>query len=178
MTLPPYPHYPELTGEKIRLRAVQPTDISSIVAISFYDSVPAQSVAEAAAMQARIDQDYQAGESIHWAITALATGKIVGTCGFHRGFEKGVGELGCVMLPEFREQGLMAEALRLAVGFGVKTAGLRGIRAITTLDNFPAIELLERLGFQPAAGFSAPEIEYHLPADSPAAGLLLESLHG
>jgi ribosomal-protein-alanine N-acetyltransferase len=99
MNLPPYPIFPSITGDKISMRAIALEDIQEIVVISFYDGVQATSVKDATAMQARIKTDYLEGNSIHWGIADKVSGKIVGTCGFYRGLDKGEGELGCVLLP-------------------------------------------------------------------------------
>jgi ribosomal-protein-alanine N-acetyltransferase len=55
------------------------------------------------------------------------TNKIIGTCGYYRGFEKGAGELGCVLLPQHRGQGYMTSALLLAIEFGLNTIGVKCI---------------------------------------------------
>ncbi|MEO7215953.1 hypothetical protein [Mucilaginibacter sp.] len=64
MNLPPYAQYPRLTGEGILLREVLPADIPALMAIFFYDGKPADTLTEAREMQARIDADYAAGNSI------------------------------------------------------------------------------------------------------------------
>lgn len=60
----------------------------------FYDIIQAKTEQAAAAMQTKINSDYIEGNSIHWGIADKATNKIVGTCGYNRGLDKGVGEPG------------------------------------------------------------------------------------
>lgn len=147
MILPPYPEHPKMVSEDIVLRELKSYDVRQLVTISFYDGKRAVSEPEAAAMLERIQQDYLNGESIHWGIEEKISGKIVGTCGYYRGFKNTSGELGFVMLPQYRGKGYMAEALRLAIAFGFKI-GLRKIIAVTTEENLSAVKLLERLKFK------------------------------
>lgn len=160
MNLPPYDTHPTLSNEKVVLRQVLPSDIADILEISFYDAVQATTIEEALAMQEKIDQNFRDGNSIHWGIADTKTNKLVGTCGYYRGFDKGAGELGCVMLPAFRGQGFMTNALQLAIRFGLNDIGLERIWAITTKGNLNAIQLLERLQFVKIADLEQDEIEY------------------
>lgn len=162
MNLPPYPIFPSLTGDKISMRAIAMEDIQEIIAISFYDGVQATSVKDATAMQARINTDYLEVNSIHWGIADKVSGKIVGTCGFYRGLDKEEGELGCVLLPQYRKQGYMSEAMAAAIEFGLNTIGLKRVWAITSQNNTPAIKLLEKLTFVKVVDLENNEIEYEL----------------
>lgn len=105
MRLPPYDKFPCISDDKILLRQIQFSDINDIVEISFYDSIQATALTEAIEMHAKINMDYSNGNSIHWGIADKLTNKIIGTCGYYRGLDKGEGELGCVLLPQYRGQG-------------------------------------------------------------------------
>ena len=160
MKLPPYDKFPEIISAAIVLRQVKTDDIKDLVEISFYDSRPALTVEDATEMQDRINLDYQNGSSIHWGIADKQTNEIMGTLGYYRGFDKGVGELGCVLRPAFRGKGFMTTAMKLATGFGLNDIGLTKIIAITTKQNNRAIKLLERLHFIKTADLKEGEIEY------------------
>ncbi|WP_018478659.1 GNAT family N-acetyltransferase [Pontibacter roseus] len=162
MKLPPYDNFPTLSGDKITLRQILPTDIQDLIEISFYDAIQATTVEQAAEMQDKINQDYRDGNSIHWGIIENATNRISGTCGYYRGLEKGEGELGCVLLPQFKGLGIMTDAMRLAIDFGLNHIGLKRIWAVTTRKNDKAIQLLERLGFIKIADLPDDEVEYEL----------------
>ena len=162
MKLPPYNIFPTIAGDKISLREILVTDIKNLVDISFYDAVQATSVQQATEMQEKISKDYIDGNSIHWGIEEKLTKKIVGTCGYYRGFNNGTGELGCVLLPQYRGQGFMTSAMLLAIDFGLNNIGLKRIRAITSQQNSAAIRLLERLNFIKIAGLHDNEVEYEL----------------
>lgn len=160
--LPPYSNFPILKGERISLREISDADLEEIIDISFYDAIQATTVEIAGEMQAKIDNDYRAGNSIHWGIVENATDKIAGTCGYYRGFENGEGELGCVLLPEFQGKGYMTAAMLLAIDFGFDEMGLKRIWAATNKKNAQAIKLLERLNFTKVGELPDDEVEYEL----------------
>lgn len=161
MKLPPYSKFPEVISDKIILREVRTEDIKDLIEISFYDGKPALTVEDAAEVQNKINIDYQNGSSIHWGIVDKYTNKIVGTLGYYRGFENGVGELGCVLKSKFRGQGYMTIAMKLAIEFGFNEIGLTKIIAITSKQNYDALKLLERLNFMKTADLPDDEIEYN-----------------
>lgn len=160
MQLPPYTSFPDLISEHISLKKIAPSDVNAIVEISYYEGIQAQNVKEAMEMQLKINKDYEVGSSIHWGIFDNNTGKIVGTCGYYRGFNQGRGELGCVLLPEYHSKGVMTKALTAAIDFGLNTIGLAHIVAITTKGNEKAIKLLARLNFIKTADLEDDHMEY------------------
>lgn len=143
----PFDPFPTLFDENLLLREVLYADMHALWEISYYDGQPARSAEEAWEMQKRINADYAAGNSVHWAIVDAVTQSVVGTCGYYRGFEAESGELGCVLLPQYRQKGFMTTALWMAIQYGFDTLGLKKITALTHKENARAIRLLERLGF-------------------------------
>ena len=162
MKLPPYDTFPSISDDKISLRQIQFSDINDIIEISFYDAIQAATLTQAMEMQAKINTDYSSGNSIHWAIADKLTNKIIGTCGYYRGLDKGEGELGCVLLPQYCGQGYMTFALLLAIEFGQNNIGLKRIWARTTKQNEKAIKLIEKLNFIKIADLDNNEIAYEL----------------
>lgn len=162
MNLPPYDKFPSISDDRILLRAIRYSDLKYLIEISFYNAIQARIFKEAAEMQTKINEDYSNGNSIHWGIVDKSTNKIVGTCGYYRGLDEGEGELGCVLLPQFRGQGFMTAALLLAIKFGLNTIGLSRIWAITTKQNVKAIKLIEKLKFIKVADLDGNEVEYEL----------------
>lgn len=160
MNLPPYKDFPNITGNKILLRQVLRSDLKDIIEISFYNRKQAKSLEEATMMLDKIDNDYMEGNSIHWGIAFNSTNILVGTCGYYRGFDNGEGELGCILLPHFRGQGFMLEAMQLAIDFGFNSIGLKRIWAITSKHNFKAVSLLNRLSFIRVKELQNDEIEF------------------
>ena len=165
MKIPPYDAFPNISDDKILLRQIQVSDINDIIEISFYDSIQATTFTQAIEMQDKINVDYNNGNSIHWGIADKSTNKIVGTCGYYRGFDKDAGELGCVLLPQYRGQGYMTFAILLAIKFGLNKIGLKRIWAITTKQNEKAIKLIEKLNFIKIADLNDNKVEYELRQD-------------
>ena len=162
MKLPPYDNFPTISDDKISLRQIQFSDITDLIEISFYDAIQATTMKQAKEMQTKINEDYIDGNSIHWGIADKLTKKIVGTCGYYRGLDKGEGELGCVLLPKYRGQGYMTSAMLLAIEFGLHDIGLRRIWAITNKQNEKAINIIEKLNFIKIAELGDNEVEYEL----------------
>lgn len=162
MRLPPYEKFPNISDDKISLRQIQFSDINDIIEISFYDSIQAKTFTQAIEMQEKINEDYNNGNSIHWGIADKLTNKILGTCGYYRGLDKGEGEMGCVLLPQYRGQGYMTFAMTLAIEFGINVIGLKRICAVTTKQNEKAIELIEKLNFTKIADLGENKVEYEL----------------
>lgn len=160
LNTPPYTTFPNIISDDLILREIHEEDVLDIINISFYDAKQALNVDEALEMQNKINLDYKNGSSIHWGIADRNTNKIVGTIGYYRGLEDGVGEIGCVLKPEFQGKGFMTKALLLIVEFGFNTIGLLKIIAITTLQNTSAIKLLERTNFIKIKELPDHEIEF------------------
>lgn len=164
--IPPYDDFPFVSNGKISLRQILNSDIRDLIEISFYDSIQATTLEQAIEMNSKINRDYEAGKSIHWGIVDNLTNIMVGTCGYYRGFYKGQGELGCVLLPKYRGQGFMTSAILLAIEFGIKKIGLNRIWAVTSIKNEKAIKLLERLDFKKIRVLDENEVEFELITQS------------
>lgn len=162
MKLPPFDNFPTITDDKILLREIVASDLVDLIEISFYDGLQSKSLEQAATMLSKIKNDYSEGNSVHWGIADTITNKIVGTCGYYRGLNKGEGELGCVLLPQYQGRGYMTSAMLLAINFGINTIGLKRIWAITSQDNSGAIRLLERLNFIKVNDLDGNKVEYEL----------------
>jgi ribosomal-protein-alanine N-acetyltransferase len=144
---PPYQNFPILNANQIVLREVTSADADDIMKISYYDGIQASNPNEAVAMQRKINQDYLQGNSIHWGIVDTQSSKLVGTCGYYRGFINNTGELGYVLKPSFEGRGFMTNALTQAIEFGINIIGLKKIIAITEKNNIKSQNILKRLNF-------------------------------
>lgn len=148
MKYPPFHSFPNLENQNVLLRKIHEQDLECIIEISFYDGQKAKSIQQAREMNNQINENYQNGESIHWLIFDKKSNQIAGTCGFYRGFLNSSGEIGCVLLPHAQGKGIMLEALKLIIDFGIKEMKLHKIWTATDFENQKAIKLLDRLGFQ------------------------------
>lgn len=136
-----------LSSNQIFLRQVINADADEIMEISYYDGIQASNPNEAIEMQEKINQDYLQGNSIHWGIVDAQSSKLVGTCGYYRGFVNDTGELGYVLKQSFEGRGYMSNALKKAIEFGINIIGLQKIIAITEKSNIKSQNVLKRLNF-------------------------------
>lgn len=141
---------PELRTPRLHLRALRAADLGAVWPITFYGGQPAATPAEARQMLARIEQDYQEQKLLHWVLTLAATGELVGTAGFYRGFAGRCGEIGYVLLPAYRGRGLMTEAVQALCALGFAKLELSQIVAYTDPANVASQQVLRRSGFEPA----------------------------
>jgi [ribosomal protein S5]-alanine N-acetyltransferase len=162
MKLPPYYIFPTISADKISLRQILKEDVEHLIEISFYDGIQATTLKQATEMLDKINKDYLNGNTVHWGIADNITNRIIGTCGYYRGFENRSGELGCVLLPQYQGKGFMTSAMSLAIAFGFKHMGLKRVAAITTNQNLKAVKLLERLSFIKVAELEGDLIEYEV----------------
>lgn len=147
LLLPPYNPFPILSLDSLHLRKITLNDLEHILPITTYDAVKARDLADVKKMLRKIELDYQLGNSISWGIARKEDDKIIGTCGYYRGFENETGEIGFILREEYRRMGYMSIAVSLVARFGLNTMGLKHIIAITTENNKPTIQLLEKLKF-------------------------------
>jgi ribosomal-protein-alanine N-acetyltransferase len=162
MSLPPFDQYPILTDNIIILRPSRIADIPDIMEICFYDGKVAESQEEAKDMLQKINRDYENGNSIHWVISDFILHQTIGTCGFYRGFQNDTGEIGYVLLPEFRGHGWMTYAVQLMIRFGFNDMGLKRIIAFTDMENVKSQKVLERIGFSLSDSKEDGNLEYEL----------------
>ena len=141
-----------LRGPSLTLREVLEADAGDVREFTVYDGVPALTDEDAAATLRRIHADYHRGEAVHWGICAAGTGRVVGTCGYYRGFDDQTGEIGYVLGAAWRGRGYMTEAVHLVVNFGFDAMGLENVVAYTDATNLPSIAVLRRCGFEEGAG--------------------------
>ena len=142
MKYPPFDTFPILSSEKVILRELAYTDTDQLLEIFTYDGKLAETPHEVIEMLDRIDENYRIGEGINWGIVDRETNEIAGTCGYYRGFGNETGEIGFIMRPAFRRKGLMSEALKLAVAYGIEELQLKRVISITKKSNEAALILL------------------------------------
>lgn len=148
--------FPELRGERIRLRGPRAGDVDALFAlfsdprVTRYWSRPAmQARAEAEALIADIAEGFEQRRMLNWVI-ADAEDAVIGSCTLfqfdarHRRVE-----LGFALQRSQWGRGLAREAAALAIGWGFGTLGLHRIDACIDPDNAASRALLVRLGFVP-----------------------------
>ena len=147
---------PELLTPRLRLRALQADDAPALLEVlgdeqvTRYHSMPTlSSLAEASDALAGVDQRFQAGEMIRWAIQPRTDRRLIGTVGLlHVVAEHRRGELGYELARRWWGRGLMPEAAAVVIGYGFTVLGLHRIEAGVLVGNDPSVRVLQKLGFQ------------------------------
>lgn len=140
--------FPTLENDRVILREVQESDLNQLIEISFYDGIQAKDIIDAKVMNERIGDDYLSGNSIHWLITSVPNGDVLGTCGFYRGFQDDIGEIGYVLKKEHQGKGYMTDALYLILNFGWEKLELLAIKGVTSTHNQASKNVLRKSGFK------------------------------
>lgn len=92
---------------------------------------------------------YRVGDFFDWAITLRENGKMIGTCGFTSfDFANNAGEVGYVLNPQYRGQGLVPEALRAVMNFGFDTLKLHRTEAKFIEGNDASLRVMEKVGMK------------------------------
>lgn len=151
---PPFSTFPNLENDRIILRQCQASDFAELIEISFYDGIQAKDIIDTKIMNERIANDYLSGNSIHWLITSAISGEVLGTCGFYRGFQDNIGEIGYVLKKVHQGKGYMADALKLILDFGWKKLELIAIKGVTSIDNQASQKVLTKSGFKESETFN------------------------
>jgi len=95
------------------------------------------------------NQGLQDKNYYYWAIADIETDKILGTiCLWNIDKSKAKGELGYGLFPGNTGKGIMTEAVKRILAFGMQEVNLQIIEAYTSCANLKSISMLKRLNFQ------------------------------
>ena len=149
-----FSHIPELETERLLLRQMRVCDSADM-----YDYARRPEVTEYLLWRPHSDVQYtrryleylggryRIGVHYEWAVIHKETGRMIGTCGFARiDSAHNCGEIGYVLHPDFRGQGLITEAAERVLQFGFGVLGLNRIEARYMVGNEPSRRVMNRLG--------------------------------
>jgi [ribosomal protein S5]-alanine N-acetyltransferase len=147
--------FPELTTERLRLRAPLPGDAAALLAVfgdpevTRYHNVPTlTTLAEAQALLERLAQRYAARDTIRWAIELVEHREMIGTLGLLRfNFEHRHAEIGYEIARRWWGRGLTPEAAAAVIRYGFSVLGLHRIEAGVLPGNDASVRVLQKLGF-------------------------------
>lgn len=92
---------------------------------------------------------YRLGQHYEWAMVSKADWHMIGTCGFSRiECPQNAAEIGYVLNPAYRGQGLVAEAAERVLRFGFDVLGLHRVEARYMVGNDASRRVMEKLGMQ------------------------------
>src|SRR5690606_2517771 len=97
----------------------------------------------------KINKGIAENESILWGITLNENvQKIIGTiCLWNVSIEENKAEIGYVLHPDFQGKGIMQEAVKAVIDYGLNTMQLDKIEASIHPENIKSIRLLEKYDF-------------------------------
>ncbi len=148
---------PELETARLRLRRWRTGDVDAYARISADPQVlryisPGGPLSRAQARQAieALERHWRERGFGHWAAEDKATGALAGRVGLlhHPDWPEepeGV-EVGWIIAPAFRGQGLATEGARASLRFGFERAGLDHIISVAEPDNAPSLRVMEKAG--------------------------------
>jgi [ribosomal protein S5]-alanine N-acetyltransferase len=147
--------FPELTTNRLRLRAFSRADATDLLALrsndrvmQFLDRAHMSSEEEALLLINKIINDLTNNEAINWAISLKEDKRLIGTIGFWRiDKDHHRGQIGYMLMPAFHGKGLMQEAIAAAIDYGFTHMKLHSIEAHVNPGNADSIKLLERNRF-------------------------------
>ena len=146
--------FPVLTTDRLLLRQPEADDAADVLVfrgdpeVQRFNSEPHSSEAQSIELIEEIRREYEERTGVCWAVTLVATGRVVGLFGisawdrYHRR-----AEVGYDLARDHWGKGLAGEALAAVLAFGFDALDLHRIEALTIADNHASVRLLERLGF-------------------------------
>ncbi|CAN5516004.1 GNAT family N-acetyltransferase [soil metagenome] len=138
---------PVLETQRLKLRKVEDSDLEYIIPIIFCEGVTATDFDSAKMLMKKIYSKFDEGMVLHWGMSLKENDKVIGGVGFYRGFENNIGEIGYIIMPEYRNRGLVNEACLCLIDYALNTLMLSNISAYTTEDNEGSKAVLRKLSF-------------------------------
>jgi ribosomal-protein-alanine N-acetyltransferase len=147
---------PTLTGARVELRWLVPSDASALYAVFSDKDVmrygsrpPFEDESEARELVAAIERAFAEQSLFQWGVARRDDHRVIGTCTLsHVDAPNLRAELGYALGRDHWGKGLMGEALALLLAFAFRELGLRRLEADVDPRNAASIRSLERLGFR------------------------------
>ena len=151
-----FSHMPTLSTERLTLRKMLVGDCYDMNEYARRADVtkyltwsPHPSVDYTKEYLAYLSHHYELGDFYDWALILKKENKMIGTCGFTRFFfAHDSAEVGYVINPEYRGQGLVPEALMEVLRFGFSQLGLNRIEAKYMVGNEASRRVMEKVGMR------------------------------
>lgn len=153
--------FPQLETSRLILRRPALKDIpvlfslrSDAETMQYIGKPLMKSMNEAEALHAHYIQAAEANTGITWNICMKNSDEMIGKIGIWRIIkEHHRGELGYMLLPQFRQKGIMQEALQAVLNYGFTELHLHSFEASINPMNAASRKLLEKNGFVQEAHF-------------------------
>lgn len=152
-----FTHFPELNTKRLKLRILQQEDAAAIANLRsnkevnrYLERPDSIEISGARDFIENINKGIGENKWMYWAISLKAQNDLIGTiCYWNIVPEKDCAETGYELLPEFQGKGIMQEAFKKVLEFGLRSLKLKTIIAITHPANTRSVKLLEKNYFLP-----------------------------
>lgn len=147
--------FPVLETKRLRLRELVPDDAAALFAVFNDPRVMAgqgqpvyKEVAQAHRLINWYAKAFSEQRALRWAVTFQGDDTVLGTCGYHEiTATHHRAEIGYELHSAYWRQGIMSEAVRAAVRFGLAEMGFHRIEANVDPENLASANLLRTVGF-------------------------------
>ena len=145
---------PDLSTERLLLRKIRLNDAPDMFEYSKDPEVtkyllwdPHPNVEHTRNYIDYLQDRYRDGKYYDWAVILKSSGKMIGTCGFSSILpEHRSAEVGYVLNPAFRGQGIAGEALSAVLDFAFRKMALNRVEAKCVADNASSERVMQKVG--------------------------------
>ncbi len=148
--------YPNLKTERLCLREILISDLDRVhffrsdKEINKFIKRPPQTIEMTIEHLQNISKEFIANKSVSWGITTKDSDILIGSiCLWNFSVDRKTAEVGYGLDPAFQNKGIMGEALKEVLNFGIVECGFKCILAYTDYRNIPSKALLKQHGFIP-----------------------------
>lgn len=147
--------FKNLETNRLLLRRVSADDLSEIMELrgnpetmKFIPRPLVTNSMEALAHFKMIDDKIEKNEGINWAITLKGNPKLIGIIGHYRIKPENYRcEMGYMILPQYNNQGITTEAIKVVLEYGFDDLQMHSIEAIIDPENYASERVLQKNGF-------------------------------
>jgi ribosomal-protein-alanine N-acetyltransferase len=147
--------FPEFFSARLQFRRIVATDAEALYqqfsdpeVMQYYNQYAYTTMQQATEVVSKLEDGFQAGFNIRWAIVPKGETKLVGTIGFFADITNPhTGELGYELNRNHWRKGLITEAIDVVTAFGLNTIHLKRIQARTVPENIASWKALEKNQF-------------------------------
>jgi ribosomal-protein-alanine N-acetyltransferase len=154
---------PEIVTDILKLKLPEIADAEKLFQLRTHPDVTKlikrqrpNDVAEVVQFIKNINADL--GKAIFFCIHMLESNELAGTIGLKRiDTERGYAEVGYELFPQYRQKGIMSNALKAVLFFASEQLNIQYIEAYTHKDNLASRKLLSKLGFEVVKDITDPD---------------------
>ncbi|MGG9961067.1 GNAT family N-acetyltransferase [Ferruginibacter sp. SUN106] len=147
--------FPQLTTERLVLRALTTADAGAIAALrsneivnQYLDRPKTTTPGDALLFIEKISKTLANKEGAYWVIALKENNALIGTiCYWNLIPEENIAEIGYELHPDFHGKGIMQEAIEAVIDYGFNEMNVEIITAIPIAANTPSRKLLKRNNF-------------------------------